>query len=258
MTSMNNWIWAIGLVLQCALLGALVKRSVARRFPFFTSLIGLYILRSVFLFTAFGHLSAAAYTLSNTTLSLTDVALQVLVAWELFTGGHDSLRLAAQTARRSGSLLYRLAVFFALVAISAVATWGISSMVPANPRSPIDRGVLFPCVLMLMVAAVTVFRSWGSYASARLRVLEGFAVLAAAGIVSQIGRTLAALDREPRLYMRWSYTEAIAYLAVLLWWLGTVHDDGRLSPSYPLRRKRNAPLLRPQSAKKSTQTKGET
>jgi hypothetical protein len=245
MTSMNNWIWAIGLVLQCALLGALVKRSVARRFPFFTSLIGLYILRSVFLFTAFGHLSAAAYTLSNTTLSLTDVALQVLVAWELFTGGH-------------GSLLYRLAVFFALVAISAVATWGISSMVPANPRSPIDRGVLFPCVLMLMVAAVTVFRSWGSYASARLRVLEGFAVLAAAGIVSQIGRTLAALDREPRLYMRWSYTEAIAYLAVLLWWLGTVHDDGRLSPSYPLRRKRNAPLLRPQSAKKSTQPKGET
>jgi hypothetical protein len=256
---MNNWLWAIGLLLQCTLLMALVKRGVARRLPLFTLLIGLYVLRSVFLFAAFGHLSAAAYTLSITALSLIDVALQVLVAWELFIGSRQNSHSGtAQADPVPGSLLRRLAAFCALVALSTVMAWGISRLVPANPRSPIDRAVLLPSILMLMVAAVTASRSWHSRASVPVRVLAGFAVLGAAGILSQIGRALAALHREPRSYTGWSYTDAFAYLAVLVVWLGAVYGKRQPSPSLDLRLKRNAASSRPRGKKKYSHPKRES
>jgi hypothetical protein len=216
---MNTSIWAIGLILQCLLLGALARRGVARRLPLFTALVGFYVVRSVFLFAAFGHLSTDTYSLTYQALSLMDIVFQVLVAWELFSGGRQYPPAPAHSAAVQDSLWRRLALFSALLVGSAAVTWGLSAAVPANPNVRMDRGVLLSSALMLAVAAVTFFWLRNSRGPATRRVLEGFAILAASGILAQIGRALAARHRDAWAYGFWSYLAAVAYLAVLLFWL---------------------------------------
>ena len=116
---MNTSIWAIGLILQCLLLGALARRGMARRLPLFTALVGFYVVRSVFLFAAFGHLSTDTYSLTYQALSLMDIVFQVLVAWELFSGGRQYPPAPAHSAAVQDSLWRRLALFSALLVGSA-------------------------------------------------------------------------------------------------------------------------------------------
>ncbi len=224
MKSLNNWIWATGLVLQCALLGFLGWRGTARRLPLFTGLIAFYVLRSIFLFAAHGRVSSEIYSLSVGALSTLDVVLQVLVGWELF-------RTAGST-QSPGSRWRSLAVFCGLVALSVAGAWGISAAVPASYRSPVDRGVLLPCLLMILIAALAFFRSSRTFNSTPSRVLFGFAVIGATGIATQIGRALAALRLQASAYTNWSYSGAVLYLAVLIWWIVAIlTEPKRLIPT---------------------------
>jgi hypothetical protein len=217
MSALNNSIWATGLLLQCLLLAALVVRGVWRRLPLFTILIGFYLVRSVFLFASFGFLDQAAYSLASQALSLTDLVLQTMVAWELFSGGRQYPPNDGATV--PVSLRRRLAIFFALLAGSAVAVWGVTAAIHINPANGLDRGVLLPFTLMLAVAAVTYFRGWISRSPAGQRVLVGFTALAVSGIAAQIGRAIAAQYRNASAYRGWSYEAAVAYLVILLFWL---------------------------------------
>jgi len=220
MKSLNNWIWATGLVLQCALLGFLPWRGAARRLPLFSGLIAFYVLRSVFLFVGHGQLSSESYSVSVGALSTLDVVLQVLVGWEL-------LRTAGSTPF-PGSRWRRLATFCGLVALSAAGAWGISATVPASYRSPVDRGVLLPCLLMILVAAFAFFRPGRTFTSTPSRVLLGFAVLGATGVATQIGRALAALHLQASAYTTWSYSGAFLYLAVLIWWIVALFSEPKV------------------------------
>ena len=60
--TLNTSVWALSLVLQGTLFVLLFSRGIARRFPFFTSLIGFYILRSAVLFLIFNHVSPSNYS----------------------------------------------------------------------------------------------------------------------------------------------------------------------------------------------------
>lgn len=234
---MNNWIWGAGLGMQVVLLWVLVHRRITRYLPLFTTLIGLYVFRSVFLYAGFGHISGDMYSLSYDALSLLDVVMQVLVAWELFC--------AWQEERIAGRALDRMAAFAGLVVAAAAVAWGISRAVPAAVHTPIDRGVLLPSVLMLLVLGVREMRPTGAATAmqrAARRVLVGFAVLAAAGIASQVGRTVAALHREARLYLRWTYMDAFAYLVVLLFWLIALSGQRRRTEPRPAEQERPAML----------------
>lgn len=231
---MNNWIWAIGLALQCLLLGVMLLRGAARSLPLFTVLVAVYISRSVFLFAAFGHMSPAAYSLVYQMLSALDVVLQVVVAWELYCDGRQNrgMRVGAESSLVSGSLPRHLAVFCMIGTASAAAAWGISRVIPASPHSPIDRGVLFPSLLMIGVAAVVAFGHWNRPGSIPRRVLFGFAFFGAVSVASQIGRTLAGLHRDGQLFARWSYAEAFAYIAVLLFWLAATAWSRQDAPAH--------------------------
>lgn len=230
MGSTSNWIWAAGLTLQCLLLAVLARRGVVRRLPVFTSLIALYLLRSLFLFAAFGRLSAATYQSTYAALSWLDILLQIVVAWELFRGGWRNLP-SAETLWR------RVAIFAGLAALSAAAAWAISRAVPTDLRAPIDRGVLFPSLLFVTVAIAAILRHDPPAGSAPRRILEGFAPLGMVAILSQIGRTLAALHRDGTSYKHWSYAAAVSYLVVLVFWLLAVPAEKPAAPVKPARKR---------------------
>ena len=202
----NTLLWALSLLLEGLLLAVLIRRGTARLLPVFTALIAFYVLRSVLLFALFGHLDAPAYELTYTTLSSIDLLLQIAVAGELFAGDRQ----------RTQPPLPRPALFAGLVLLSAAVAWLLSVALPGSARNPVDRGVLFTSSLMLAVFAFARDRFAGTFSR---RVLQGFAVLGIAGILTQIGRTVAALHRDAHAFTRWSWAEPGAYLAVLVFWL---------------------------------------
>lgn len=228
---MNNWIWTIGLTLQLLLLGALVLRGTFRRLPVFTVLISFYFCRSIFLVAVSRHMNESTLTVVRAVLSLLDIAGQVFVAWELFGERRQDSgkQITAHRSTVTKPVLFRLGMFLALVAISALTSWGISQVVPSSPRSPLDRGILVPSLLILIVTSIALSQRMYSRAPVPFRVLAGFAVLAAAEILSQLGRVYAASQRNVLVYRGWSYEVVFVYLAVLLWWLAAVSDRRKLS-----------------------------
>ena len=206
---MNNWIWALGFILQCTLLGVLLYRGMARRLPFFTALVAFYAFRTLFLFTASGHLNPAADLLSYNVRSAMDVALQILVAWELFHEGRGALI--------GGRLISRLGAFSALLALAATMTWAILRALPAQLGHPVDNRVLFPCLLMLMVASGVALRGGRRFTAAR-RVLAGFALISGVRLFAQVGTAVSGLHRNAHATTRWSYAEAVTYMAVTVFW----------------------------------------
>ena len=55
-------IWGIGLLLQLWLFVTLFTRHIARSVPFFTGLIGFYLLRSALLYLIYGFVSPGSYS----------------------------------------------------------------------------------------------------------------------------------------------------------------------------------------------------
>jgi len=216
---MNNSLWAIGLILQVLLLAALMRGGLARKLPFFTALIAFYVVRSVFLYAASELMENDAYALCEQALALVDILFQILVAWELLRGGRGD-----SGARTQAAPLGRQALLFgALIVGSAALAWGLSAMNPLHRSKQFDRGVVFTAALMLLVAAYTFLWRKGPHLAAARRVLAGYALLAAASISGQVGKALAAIERQSRPYYAWSYAAVAAYLAVLGFWLVALH-----------------------------------
>jgi hypothetical protein len=240
MTSLNTILWSLGVALHLLLLMTLVRRGIAQRLPAFTGLISFYLLRSLLLYGLSGHVQGPAYALFSSALSTLDLVLQSVVAWELFS----TARRAAPGLQRV-TLLHRLAMFAGFALAAAGMAWSLSLWVPAHPRTPIDRGVLFTCLLMLAVAAASVGRRLQAPAC---HVMRGFCALSITGILCQVERTLAGFHRDAATFQRWSYPAAVIYLIVLSFWLLSLFERKRqrgvlprgarmhlISPAQPLR-----------------------
>lgn len=221
MLKVNLLLWIASLTLQTVLLAALIARRITRQLPAFPVLIAFYILRSLGLYVTAAHLHGPDYTLLTTALAVLDVLLQTILAFELFAATRP--------------LTLRGYATFSLILLAAASlAFLASTLVPANPRAPIDRGVLFTSALFLLTFLASLSRPTRPLVR---RVLQGFALFAVASTLGQIGRTLAAAHRDPILFHRWSYAEPTTYLAVVLLWILTLPREapsptlGALAPA---------------------------
>ena len=213
MTRFTLMLWTLGIVLHLSLLAALLLRHLMRRFPAFTGLIVFYLVRSLLLFLLAGHVAPPVYATIYSGLSWMDLLLQVVVAWEL----SGALRSPAQM-QAGPRWLRRAAIFAGCVLLAAAVSWSLSSIVPASPRAPMDRGVVFAGMLMLAVAAISL-RRWSMPAAVGL--MAGFCLLSLTSILCQVERTLAAFHRDAAAFQSWSYPVPLVYLMVVgLWLLG--------------------------------------
>ena len=211
MSKMNLVLWSAGMALQAALLVLLVPRRIAGTFPFFSGLIGFYLLRSAGL-VAFSHLlSRSSYALVFSGLGVADVLLQTAVTWELFS------------AARPYAPARRLAAFGGMMVGAAAFAVVAAKLIAASPRAPIDRSVVFSGALFLLVWIASLFM--GS-ASLPLRILTGFAAYGGVGILCQMERTMAAAHRDAAGFGRWSYVEAAGYLAAIVYWICLLPRSG--------------------------------
>jgi hypothetical protein len=217
MTKFNLILWIVSLGLQIILLAVLLRRGLIGRIPLFTVLIAFYVLRSTVLYTLSSHFGGPSFALILSALAITDIVLQVAVAWELFSAAASSgAPPVIATGMAPGSFLTRLVKFSLLLITAAAFATVLSTMVHASPRAPVDRGILFTSTLFLLVFLASLAPQTPALVR---RIAGGFALYAGASILCQIGRTLAAVKRDVIWFNRWSYAEVVSYLAAVLFFL---------------------------------------
>jgi hypothetical protein len=211
----NIFFLAAGLALQLSLLTLLFNRRLASQLYLFTFLLGFYTVRSVLLVVLFRLVSPGLYFQLYIGLSVLDVLLQIALAIEL-----SNRILREGRGPYPPRAIGIAATFLSAAALTAV----IAALLPSHSRAPADRGSIFTGLVFigLLLWSVQLPR-WPRV------VLIGFAALGAAGILTQLGRSVAATHQDAHAFRLWSYAGAAAYLVALAFWIAQcIRDRNRL------------------------------
>ena len=198
------WIWGLSLVVQLTLFIALFNRRIPHSFPFFTSFVGFYLIRSVLLFVSFDHLSVEQYNRLYNFLLLFDILVQIGLAAEL---------CAALVRERGGWTADRLLYVAGAVLLASLTTWVVVRLMPqASIR--LDRSQMF----FSIIAIVVFLASLRSPNDLLRTIAQGWGIFGIVSFAADIGRVLAAAGNHPHNYAAWSYALAGAYLIVVVFW----------------------------------------
>lgn len=201
----NATVFAVGLVLQCALVFAVFWKGIARRFPCFALLMLFYPLRASLLFALVGRVDTVAYDSAFNILALVEFPLQALIAAEIVL--HWIAGAGGWSSRRVAELVLLIAVVGGLMALtlSAVAE-----------RQLADRVQI--CISFLMLA---LFAAVGISVRQHplLQISAGFAAFAVIQLATLAGKARAMALHSGEAYVAWSYVPACGYLGVVIFWL---------------------------------------
>ncbi len=211
----NQIIWEVGLLLQCALVFAAFRRSIARRFPAFTVLIVFYPVRAGLLFALARRMDSDSYHSLYNALTLLEFPLQALVAAEL------AGRLLGDSAERAWKRIWkRIPALLAFFTVVCGLTWIALSVIAE--RQLADRVQVFMSILMLALFVVI----WRSSRSSNLTCISaGFAAFAAMQLIALAGKAQAMMRHDADRYVGWSYVPALGYLAVVIFWLVSLQRE---------------------------------
>jgi hypothetical protein len=215
----NTTIWTFALVLQCVLVYVVFRRGVGRRFPVFGSLLVFHPVRAALLFGFSGHIRNSLASSLYGVLSFTDDALQLMVAVEL------ALHLIRGIG---GWTRFRALLCLLLLGAASVFTW--ITLVWVHNRISTDRLQLFAWFALLVLFGAVLK---GSRSPNLTRISAGFSVFSLVQFSALAGRTVAFLNRNAGRYVAWSYVPAVAYLAIVIFWLITLRKESEriLAPS---------------------------
>src|ERR1700761_828675 len=108
LTSLDLFFWAAGFLANSALLGVLLFRHRERKFPFFTALIALVVVKTVILYFVLHHGSKYSYFITYWSLSLADTILQLCVVYEVASHVLRPMNSWAPEIRGTATLLLTL------------------------------------------------------------------------------------------------------------------------------------------------------
>jgi hypothetical protein len=232
-------IWGGGLSVHLILLAVLLRQGRAQRFPFFTLLIVFYILRSLFLFAFYQHMSRLHYTWTFWSFALADLLLQAIVLSELLRGAYQKAGVS-QRGRALGGLtgivLAGILVYFwgPWPSLTTPGTDEINFLMVMSVLA--NKGNLLIAILTLQTMLVLIFtapRSGLGWSSHTQRIAHGLAfyalinvsVQAAIQKLSQSAGQLSATQIQSTMhtiqtlgYARtWGYFAAALYWIIFLW-----------------------------------------
>lgn len=229
----NDLLLAITFLASVSLLVLMRQRRLIRRLFLFFVLLVFYVLRSAVLIIGVKVFDQATYVQLASLMSLVDLGLQLALAYAL-TRSLTRLRLTARspaTPRLRDSALFLFAV---ALLVAGALTLALVTAIPIYSPVPLDRGVVFSGLVFLLLLFV---RNRNANVP-EARVLIGFCVVGAANILAQFGRTIAAAQHNPEVFLAWAYGNIAVWICVLVFWIL------RLQPSQSQRTERNTARLR--------------
>lgn len=213
MQFINGLLLSVTFIASVTLLLMMHQRGLIRRLFLFFVLLLFYVLRSALLLVGMKAFDRAAYVQIASLTSLVDIGLQLALAYSLARSLTKIPRAGrAETRGLSDSAWFLFAVALLL---AGGLTLTLVYALPIYSPVPLDRGVLFGGLVFLLLFFVR-RRDPGS---PEAFVLTGFCIVSVANILSQYGRTLAAAQHDPRLFLASAYGSAAVWMCVLLFWI---------------------------------------
>jgi hypothetical protein len=203
----NHLVWAAGLLEHLLLLAVLFRRKRVARFPWFTLLIIVYVVRSVGLAAALRISGHPAPMFASMIIDLTEVLLQCAVLAELCWNGLQPL-----------GGIRRFTVPLLLVASGVLIVMRLAPSGHTSLRTILVLMHFLLSVLMVEWAIVFAFLlrplrlSWRSHVAV---ISFGFGVYSAALLA---GGGYFTTGREMRDYVFFSFFRIIVYLLIVLFW----------------------------------------
>ena len=223
MRFINGLLLSVTFLASMSLLAVLQRRGLIKRLPLFVVLLVFYILRSAVLIIGAKFFDRATYIQVASLMSLLDLGLQLALAYSL-TRSLVQLRLNAEgptTFRLRDSSFF---LFAAAVLVAGGLTLALVSALPIYSPVPLDRGIVFSALVFLLLLFV---RNRNANAPED-HLLIGFCVVSAVNILAQYGRTMAAVQHDPRLFLAWAYGDITVWVCVLLFWILRLQSMTRL------------------------------
>jgi hypothetical protein len=214
----QHLIWTAGFLGHLLLVGVLIVRGRAQRFPFFTLLILFYLLRSLAIALLLGHLAPPGLRLASLVFDVTDLLLELAVLTQLVFVG---LRRLDTLHRFLLPLLLVVSAALVVTHLVPVSHYYIRAL-PLLLHYYIAIFVLEWClVLVLLLRPLGL--TWRSHVAAISFGFGGYAaaLLFAGGYFSS-GRRMSE-------YIFFSYFRISVYLLVVLWWIITLWQQDRVS-----------------------------
>jgi hypothetical protein len=194
--SLSTVVWGCSLVLQFALFIKLFSRRISNGFPFFTNLIGFYLVRSALLYLIFGIISASAYDRLYGCLLLLEILVQACAVFEI---------TSALIREMDGRSSRRAFIPLAFLCAAAIGTSFIVELLP-HSRIPIDRGQLFFAFLLIFLSGWAIVIPTSSQLVRD--ITQGLAFFSLISVAATTGRALASAHNHSGVYTTWSYTLA--------------------------------------------------
>ena len=233
LTFLDELLWAVGFLLNAALLSVLLGKGRYRVLPWFTTWIGFGILFTVVLFAAQRFGSRHLYTICYWAGAVLDVALQIAVVIEM---GRLVLKRSGRWVEGAkGRFLVMAACGTALAAALA---WAVKPYAPTALDLWTIRGNLFTAMLICLLFTAVVAASQQFGLGWRTHVMQegyGLTVWALTGFIVE---TLHGYFGAVRHFSSLEHTRMMVWFGSLLYWtvLFWLPESSRSSPT-PVQKK---------------------
>ena len=220
LTFLDHFFWAAGFVGNLALLLVLWHRDRIRKFPFFTMLLALAVLRTMVLFLLLRYGSTSSYFYTYWLLSIADAMVQLCVVYELLSGVFHPWQAWAHVAYGQRARL--ICVSLIGLALAAGLTWLAHPPAHSWMQSLATRGNLLAASLMselfvgLMLLAVNAGACWNAHSAS---IAFGLGAYSLVSVLIETGHSYFGVGEEIPAFFYLSYFRMGVYLACVIYWL---------------------------------------
>ncbi len=214
LTVIDRLLWILGFVGHCALLAILLLRKRYKALPIFTAFVVMNVVRTIALYVVRG--SKDQYFYAYWSLAILDVALQLLLAFELGTHVFRPLGVWAPDVRRSF-----LGLAGAALLIAVGLTWLSAPPTRTLRLFILLKGNLFASVLLselfvaMIALSVTLGLPWRTHVA---RVAQGIGFFALFGFLTDAAHSYFGTTGGAQTFTLISQLQNWIYILILVYW----------------------------------------
>jgi hypothetical protein len=221
LTGLDLLFWALTFFEHCVLLTVLWYRHRAARFPIFTTLITMNVVRTIVLYFTLRFGNSETYFYTFWSFGFLDVTLQLAVAYELVTHVFGRLGAWAPDMRRSFAVLAGASLL-----IASVLTWLATPATRTLRSAIVIRGNFFSSALMtelfvaMIVLSVTMNFPWRTHVAG---LTQGFGIYSIFGIITESAHTYFGTGKHA--YATVSQVRISLYCLCVAYWIFVLARD---------------------------------
>lgn len=220
LTVLDLFLWAATFCGDVILISVLVVRGRARRFPVFTALISLDVVRTIALVLIEHYGTRGTYFYTYWSLAVVDMLLQLSLLYRIAS---HAFRPANRWARDTVSGLIALVV--GSVAVAIFLTWIPSPAVVLQLQLALLKGNFFSSLLLselsvgIFALSVRAGLSWTTHVA---RIMHGFVAYSLCTLALETARTYFGVKQGSHAYGNLSHLRIAIYLLCMTYWIVTL------------------------------------